>query len=288
MQTEIMNTINQDTFPPRETTTAEHSWLVMKFGGTSVSSAGQWQTICDLIREREAAGYRPVIVHSALATISNRLQAALDAAVDGDYRQQYDGIVEIHLQLATELGIDGQALLAGFIGDLEQLLAGIRLIREISPRVHVKVMALGEMMATTLGAAYLQSQGLTVSWTDARDILQSIDVLHENERSRYLSASCAFATDSSIQTRLAATDGVILTQAMRPAWKSGPMFPACSARTRASSAVPGYSGRSVTKKPRKLRRPVVRCCIRAAFARSVRMGYRCVSGARRNRHWTVR
>jgi len=206
-----MNTINQDTFPSRATT-AEHSWLVMKFGGTSVSSAGEWQTICELIREREAAGYRPVIVHSALATISNRLQAALDAAVEGDYRQQYDEIVEVHLQLATALDIDGQALLAGFIGDLEQLLAGIRLIREISPRVHVKVMALGELMATTLGAAYLQAQGLSVSWTDAREILQSIDVPHENERSRYLSASCAFDTDSSIQARLAAADGLILTQ----------------------------------------------------------------------------
>ena len=57
-------------------------------------------------------------------------------------------------------------------------------------------------MATTLGAAYLQSQGLTVSWTDARDILQSVDVPHENERSRYLSASCAFDTDSAVQASL--------------------------------------------------------------------------------------
>jgi len=184
----------------------------MKFGGTSVSTAERWQTICDLIREREAAGYRPIVVHSALATVSNRLQSALDAAVDGDYRQRYDEIVDVHMQLAMALGIDGQALLAGFVGELEQLLAGIRLIREISPRVHVKVMVLGELMATTLGAAYLDSQGLAVVWTDARDILQSIDVPHENERSRYLSASCAFDADPAVQTQLAATDGVILTQ----------------------------------------------------------------------------
>jgi len=208
-----MNTINQDTFPPRETVATDtHRWLVMKFGGTSVSTAERWQTICDLIREREAAGYRPIVVHSALATVSNRLQSALDAAVDGDYRQRYDEIVDVHMQLAMALGIDGQALLAGFVGELEQLLAGIRLIREISPRVHVKVMVLGELMATTLGAAYLDSQGLAVVWTDARDILQSIDVPHENERSRYLSASCAFDADPAVQTQLAATDGVILTQ----------------------------------------------------------------------------
>ncbi len=184
----------------------------MKFGGTSVSTADRWQTIRDLIGERQAAGYRPVVVHSALGTVSNRLHAALDAAVDGDYRQQYDEIVDVHLDLAAKLGIDGQAHLAGFISDLEQLLAGIRLIREISPRVHVKVMALGELMATTLGAQYLKSQGIPVTWTDARDILRSIDVPHENERSRYLSASCAFDHDPAVQTSLAANEGVILTQ----------------------------------------------------------------------------
>ncbi|RLA27066.1 MAG: hypothetical protein DRR11_18875, partial [Gammaproteobacteria bacterium] len=168
-----MNTINQDTFPPRETTGDNtHRWLVMKFGGTSVSTADRWQTIRDLIRERQSAGYRPVIVHSALATVSNGLQAALDAAVEGEYRQQYEAIVTVHMELATALGIDVQSLLAEYMTNLDQLLAGIRLIREISPRVHVKVMALGELMATTLGAAYLQSQDLPVVWTDARDLLQ--------------------------------------------------------------------------------------------------------------------
>lgn len=208
-----MNTINQQTFPPSEISGAGPSrWLVMKFGGTSVSTVERWQTIRDLIRERQAAGFQPVLVHSALATVSNRLQAALDAAVDGDYRQQYDEIVAVHTQLAAALGIDGQVLLAEFVGELEQLLAGVRLVREISPRVHVKVMVLGELMATTLGAAYLESQGLSVVWTDARHILESIDVPHENERSRYLSASCAFEIEPALQQRLAAIDGVVLTQ----------------------------------------------------------------------------
>ncbi len=210
-----MNTINQATFPARQTdgdNDDRHPWLIMKFGGTSVSTAERWQTIGELIRERQDAGYQLVVVHSALGSISNHLQAALDAAVEGDFRQQYDEIVAVHGQLASDLGIDGQTLLAGFFSDLEQLLAGIRLVKEISPRVHVKVMALGELMATTLGAAYLESQGIAAHWTDARDLLQSVDVPHENERSRYLSASCAYDTDPNLQQRLMAIDGLILTQ----------------------------------------------------------------------------
>ena len=57
----------------------------------------------------------------------------------------------------ADLGLDGARWSARYLAELEQLLAGIHLVREVSPRVHAKGMAMGELMATTLGAAYLQS-----------------------------------------------------------------------------------------------------------------------------------
>jgi len=210
-----MNTIDDQTFPPRPGSAeaaSRDNWLVMKFGGTSVSSAERWATIRDLIRERQTAGFRPVIVHSALATVSNRLEAVLDAAIKGDYASGLAELVAVHMDLAGALGVDGAALLADSNGELAQLLAGIRLVREISPRVQVQVMALGELMATRLGAAYLESSGIDVIWTDARDLLTSIGMPHENERSRYLSASCAFDTDADLQARFRASNAVVLTQ----------------------------------------------------------------------------
>jgi diaminopimelate decarboxylase/aspartate kinase len=216
-----MKTIDESTFPTSRGGDAApyqagelggERWLVMKFGGTSVSSAEKWRTIRELIDERLAMGFKPVIVHSALAEVSNRLEAALDAAVSGDFVEQFNSIAEMHFGLAKDLELDGEAVLAGYLGDLQQLLSGIRLIHEVSPRVYVKVMALGELMATRLGAAYLQSQGLSASWVDARDVLCSIDVPHENERSRYLSASCAFEPEPDLQAEFAAANGVVLTQ----------------------------------------------------------------------------
>ncbi len=216
-----MKTIDESTFPisPGGDTGAREvgesggeRWLVMKFGGTSVSSAKKWETIRELVEERVAMGFRPVIVHSALAEVSNRLEAALDAAVSGDFAEQFNDIAAMHFRLASDLELDGEAQLAGYIGDLQQLLAGIRLIHEVSPRVYVKVMALGELMATRLGAAYLQSHGLGVNWVDAREVLCSIDVRHENERSRYLSASCAFEPEPELQAKFAAANGIVLTQ----------------------------------------------------------------------------
>lgn len=210
-----MQTIDEHTFPPRtgdSTAMGEHNWLVMKFGGTSVSSLERWETIRDLVRERQAAGFRPVVVHSALATVSNRLEAVLNAAVSGDHQVPLDEIKAVHTDLATEMGLDGVTALEGFFLELEQLLSGIHLVGEISPRVQAKVMSFGELMATSIGAAYLGSQGIDVTWTDARDVLRSIDIADENERSRFLSASCATDLDPDLQSRFAAATGIILTQ----------------------------------------------------------------------------
>ncbi|HUD97128.1 MAG TPA: hypothetical protein VMO24_06255 [Woeseiaceae bacterium] len=65
-------------------TIADSPWVVMKFGGTSVSTAENWRTIATLIRNRQAAGLNPVVVHSALRGVSNALTATLDSSVQGD------------------------------------------------------------------------------------------------------------------------------------------------------------------------------------------------------------
>jgi diaminopimelate decarboxylase/aspartate kinase len=210
-----MQTINTTTFPSRSDDIHKsdgQNWLVMKFGGTSVSSPERWATIRDLVRERQAAGFRPVVVHSALATVSNRLEALLKVAVTDDYQEQLDEILTVHNDLAERVGLDSVAVLEPFFVELEQLLSGIHMVREASPRVKARVMALGELMATSIGAAYLRSEGIDVVWTDARDVLESIDVPDENERSRFLSASCDFEPDAGIQSYFSAQSGVVITQ----------------------------------------------------------------------------
>jgi diaminopimelate decarboxylase/aspartate kinase len=210
-----MHSIDEHTFPPCSGDTSlkgDHNWLVLKFGGTSVSSPERWMTIRDLLRERQAAGFRPVLVHSALATVSNRLEDILTAAKNGGHRAQLDEIMAVHTDLATSLGVDGSAVLQGFFTELEQLLAGIRLLGEITPRVKARVMSFGELMATSIGAAYLRSQEIDVTWIDAREVLESVEKPGENERSRYLSASCAVDPDPELQSNFARQPGVILTQ----------------------------------------------------------------------------
>jgi hypothetical protein len=58
----------------RMTSHTESHWVVLKFGGTSVSSVSNWKNIAAVIRERLAEGLHPVVVHSALSGITDRLE----------------------------------------------------------------------------------------------------------------------------------------------------------------------------------------------------------------------
>ena len=191
---------------------AESPWVVMKFGGSSVSTAANWETIAQLVRNRLADGLKPLLVHSALYGVSNRLEKLLQEAAAGNASGELDAIRAQHYELAESLGIDGPELLDSTLHELGQLVAGVRLIREVSVRVRVRIMALGELMATRLGAEYLQSVGIALQWCDARDYLTSVGSGGGQRIHDYLSAKCDAAADPEFQKTLGAIGKVVLTQ----------------------------------------------------------------------------
>jgi diaminopimelate decarboxylase/aspartate kinase len=95
---------------------------------------------------------------------------------------------------------------------LDQLVAGVRLVKEVSVRVRVRIMALGELMSTRLGAEFLAQVGLPVQWVDARNLLVSRSRNGRNPVNAFLSATCEFGPDEAMQSTLAAHGKVILTQ----------------------------------------------------------------------------
>ena len=193
-------------------TIAASPWVVMKFGGSSVSSVDNWATIAALVKQRIDAGLRPVIVHSALEGISNALIEVLESAISEDPAAQLERIRTQHYELAGALGVDGPGILEETLHELEQLVAGVRLVREVSARVRVRVMALGELMSTRLGAAYLRAAGIEVDWLDARDMLTSRSRANRQTINSYLSATCEIEADTALQQKLANSSSVVLTQ----------------------------------------------------------------------------
>ena len=170
----------------------ESPFVVMKFGGTSVATAENWHAIANLVRARVDEGLRPIVVHSALAGISNELQELPEIAIQNGGAEQIASIRQRHEALAEGLGVDA-TLCDPHFDTLQQLVDGVRLVGEISPRVLARIMATGELAATTLGAAFLAQEGLAVEWRDARNLLRSESLSDQSERAALQKAADVLA-----------------------------------------------------------------------------------------------
>lgn len=186
-------------------------FVVMKFGGRSVSTAENWNRIAELLQQRLDSGLKPVVVHSALAGVSDALENLLDTAVDGDPTPVLSDIRETHDRLAGELGVN-PTILDDQFQTLTRVIDGVCLLREVSPGVHARVMATGELAATTLGASYLQSRGLPAYWWDARTLLEAEESRNLPERAQFLSAACTHDADPQLQKLLQGVEGFIVAQ----------------------------------------------------------------------------
>jgi len=186
-------------------------WVVVKFGGTSVSTLVNWQNIALIVKRRLDSGARVLVVHSAITKITDMLEKLLAAAIAGNPDEALRAIEDRHKTLATELGVGVSVQLLGYFDELRQMANGIALVRELSDRTRARVMANGELMATEIGARYLKSQGIDVTWMDARDMLSAED-RGASAKASVLSATCSFAPDAELEKRLDASTPVVISQ----------------------------------------------------------------------------
>ena len=188
------------------------SWIVLKFGGTSVSSLENWRNVAHVVRQRRAAGARVLVVQSALSGVTDALEEVLDPARAHEREARLEGIEERHRDLARALAIGVSAELMRQFAELRQLTAPSARGGAASDGTRARVLASGELMATDLGARYLASVGVEVEWADARGMLRASARRGGSIKAAMLSATCDFAPDAELAERLSARAAVIVTQ----------------------------------------------------------------------------
>ncbi|KAL3829435.1 hypothetical protein ACJIZ3_018237 [Penstemon smallii] len=145
---------------------------VMKFGGSSVASADRMREIADLILSFPEE--RPVIVLSAMGKTTNKLLTAGEKAVSCGVSNVSDleelaFIKDLHLGTADELGVE-RSIISKHLFELEQLLNGIAMMKEMTPRTKDYLVSFGECMSTRIFAAYLNNIGVKARQYDAFEI----------------------------------------------------------------------------------------------------------------------
>ncbi|KAM5568340.1 aspartokinase 1, chloroplastic [Rosa sericea] len=145
---------------------------VMKFGGSSVATAERIREIAELVVSFPEE--KPVVVLSAMGKTSNNLLLAGEKAVscgvsNASEIEELSYVKQLHLKTVDELGVDPSVVL-GHLQELEQLLKGIAMMKELTLRTRDYLVSFGECMSTRIVAAYLNKIGVKARQYDAFDI----------------------------------------------------------------------------------------------------------------------
>lgn len=139
--------------------------IVMKFGGTSVGSAERIMSCAEVVRRNLSRS--PIVVVSAHSKVTDMLIALARKAVKG--QPEIDEVRERHLRIIADLGLK-PSLVEKLLGELEVLLKGISLVKELTPRTLDYVLSFGERMSVRTVAAAFEKAGLPATAVDAFDL----------------------------------------------------------------------------------------------------------------------
>ena len=190
----------------------KQNWVVMKFGGTSVSTVARWDTIgdqCDSVCQREISH---LLCALRLSGVSNLLEQVIATAPLGQHASYLQDIKQKHENLAEAMGIPFDPVCGPLFGDLERVVTGCAMVGEVSVKQRARIMSAGELLSTTMGAAYLQ-QTRRVVWLDAREHMVSEEVSRRSMLQNTLEAYVRPDTDAQLRHRLGALEtDIVITQ----------------------------------------------------------------------------
>ena len=163
--------------------------LTLKFGGTSMANARRILSSADIIISR-GKGERLSVIVSAVAGISNSLQAAIDACTARTINSDYvHDIKKIHEEICFELqsklsGFQAEKVLSSIqpnFDELEKLLAGCSSFGECPSTVYCRIMGMGELCSAPIMEAVLRAKGESVLLLDSRKCVYTTGKQKEGE-----------------------------------------------------------------------------------------------------------
>jgi aspartate kinase len=142
--------------------------IVMKFGGSSVANGERIRHLVEIVRPELPR--KPVLVLSAMGdTTDHLLEAAAGALETGAV--SVDGIAGLHIKTIQELALDSTVRneAEALLEELRNLLLGISMIKELTPRTRDYLVSFGERLSVRIVAAYCAAAGIRARALDAWD-----------------------------------------------------------------------------------------------------------------------
>jgi aspartate kinase len=151
--------------------------IVMKFGGTSLESAGAIGRVLEIVKARREQ--QPVVVVSAMGKTTNGLLAIAEEAEKGNrtgameklqaleeyHRRESGPLVRAPERTKMDSTLDDHFLL------LRELVERLCVLRTVTPRSLDAIASFGERLSSHIVALALRSHGLASLYVDARNLI---------------------------------------------------------------------------------------------------------------------
>jgi aspartokinase/homoserine dehydrogenase 1 len=153
---------------------------VLKFGGTSVGSAESMKAVAEILLQNKKEKKQFSVVFSAMSGITNLLieTGKKASASDNSYKETLKSIETKHITTVKALiDVKVQSRVVAYIktlsNELEDLLHGVYLLKELSPRTLDLIVSFGERLSAYIMSEFIAQSGLACEMLDARKIIKT-------------------------------------------------------------------------------------------------------------------
>jgi aspartate kinase len=151
--------------------------IVMKFGGTSVESASAIERVAGIVRDRLAQ--KPIVVVSAMGKTTNRLLEIGRTAIAGkredflrlihDLRSFHSREARLVVPLSERADLD--RTLDEVFQEFTELIKGLAIVGEITPRSIDAVSSYGERLSSYIVTLAFRHHGIAAEHLDSRRVI---------------------------------------------------------------------------------------------------------------------
>lgn len=155
---------------------------VLKFGGTSVGSSSSIKEVIDIVADYKSKGIHVAVISSAMSGVTNRLleMGRIASHNDESYLKILQEIEALHFNTVKDLLLvknqsHALASIKKMLNELEDLMHGVYLLKELSPRTTDLLLSFGERLSCYILTTYANQEGLDSEFLDARQLIRTDD-----------------------------------------------------------------------------------------------------------------